>query len=205
MTRLLTFRDSALVADMLGAGEVVGLPTDTVYGVAASISRPDGVARLFSLKGRPVSVALPVMVGDIEQVTSLGVDWNDHADELARAFWPGPLTIVVGAPPELSSLVGSTSTVGFRQPGDLSLLGLLRVAGPLAVTSANAHGQPPCHDVNEVMAAFAGSDELAAVIDGGTRDGRVSTVVDVSEPSWRVLRDGAIHAEAIDAVLTLLG
>jgi tRNA A37 threonylcarbamoyladenosine synthetase subunit TsaC/SUA5/YrdC len=87
-----------------------------------------------------------------------------------------------------------------RVPNDELLLSLLRESGPLAVTSANAHGEPPCHSAQEVLAALAG-DRLAGVLDDGERRGEVSTVVEVSESSWRVLREGAVTAERIAAVL----
>jgi tRNA threonylcarbamoyl adenosine modification protein (Sua5/YciO/YrdC/YwlC family) len=181
------------IAQLLTHGAVVAVPTDTVYGLAASVSRPDAVGRLFELKDRPSDVALPILIGAMSQLAVLGVELNEVAATLSRAFWPGAMTIVVNAPRDLATLVGSsTPTVGLRLPGDESLRDLLRATGPLAVTSANTHGATPCHDVDEVLGAFDDRDLLAAVIDGGRRDGAVSTVVDASNSPWRVLRSGVI-------------
>ena len=183
-------------------GEVLAVPTDTVYGVAARFSDATAVARLFDLKGRPRTTALPVMIGDLDQLSILGVEWNDAAATLAGSLWPGPLTIVTRAHDESARRAGSTTgTLGVRMPLDHDLLAVLEATGPLAVTSANAHGEPACHDAAEVQAAFAGSADLDAVVDGGRRDGAVSTVVDVSSTPWRTLRNGAVSDDALRALL----
>jgi tRNA threonylcarbamoyl adenosine modification protein (Sua5/YciO/YrdC/YwlC family) len=181
-------------------GGVVALPTDTVYGVAASLMHDDAVASLFLLKNRPAGVPLPVLVHALSPIQEIDVQWSEQAQRLSEEFWPGPLTIVVPASRELSlSVGGSGDTVGVRVPNDELLLSLLRESGPLAVTSANAHGKPPCHSAHEVLTALTG-DRLAGVLDDGERRGEVSTVVEVSESSWRVLREGAVSAERIAAV-----
>ena len=198
MTRIVE-RDEAL--RLLLDGGVVALPTDTVYGVGASLVHADAVASLFLLKGRPVGVPLPVLVHALSPIQEIDVEWSDLAQLLSEEFWPGPLTIVVPASRELAlSVGGSGDTVGVRVPDDELLLSLLRESGPLAVTSANAHGEPPCHSAQEVLAALSG-DRLAGVLDGGERRGEVSTVVDVSDSSWRVLREGAITVDRIAAAL----
>jgi tRNA threonylcarbamoyl adenosine modification protein (Sua5/YciO/YrdC/YwlC family) len=198
MTRIVD-REEAL--RLLLDGGVVALPTDTVYGVAASLAHADAVASLFLLKNRPAGVPLPVLVHALSPIQEIDVEWSERAQLLSEEFWPGPLTIVVPASRELSLGVGgSGNTVGVRVPNDELLLSLLRESGPLAVTSANAHGEPPCHSAHEVLAALAG-DRLAGVLDDGDRRGEVSTVVDVSDSSWRVLREGAITAERIAAAL----
>jgi tRNA threonylcarbamoyl adenosine modification protein (Sua5/YciO/YrdC/YwlC family) len=198
MTRIVD-RDEAL--RLLLNGEVVAVPTDTVYGVGALLARSDAIASLFLLKNRPSTVPLPVLVSSSSAVEELDVVWNDHAARLAHEFWPGALTIVVPASRGLAlSVGGSGDTVGVRVPNDEMLLSLLRECGPLAVSSANAHGEPPCHSAEEVLTALAG-DRLAAVLDGGQRRGEVSTVVEANETSWRVLREGAISAQRIAATL----
>ena len=198
MTRIVE-RDEAL--RLLLDGGVVALPTDTVYGVGASLVHADAVASLFLLKGRPVGVPLPVLVHALSPIQEIDVEWSELAQRLSEEFWPGPLTIVVPASRELALRVGgSGDTVGVRVPDDELLLSLLRDSGPLAVTSANAHGEPPCHSAQEVLAALSG-DRLAGVLDGGERRGEVSTVVDVSDSSWRVLREGAITVDRIASAL----
>lgn len=198
MTRLVE-RDEAV--RLLNVGSVVAVPTDTVYGVGASLAHRDAVAALFLLKGRPSSVPLPVLVHAMNPIQEIDVEWNASAQRLAEEFWPGALTVVVRASPEVALLVGgSGDSVGLRVPNDELLLSVLRECGPLAVSSANAHGTPPCHSAHEVLAALSG-ENLAGVLDGGERRGEVSTVVDVSDTSWRVLREGAISAERIAFVL----
>jgi L-threonylcarbamoyladenylate synthase len=198
MTRIVD-REEAL--RLLLDGGVVAVPTDTVYGVAASLVHRDAVTSLFVLKDRPAGVPLPVLVHALSPIQEIDVEWSQRAQLLSEEFWPGPLTIVVPASRELAlSVGGSGDTVGVRVPNDELLLSLLRESGPLAVTSANAHGEPPCHTAQEVLQALAG-DRLAGVLDGGERRGEVSTVVEVSESSWRVLREGAVTVERIAAVL----
>jgi len=193
--------DGAIAA--LAQGGVVALPTDTVYGVAASVDAEDGVSALFALKHRPSEMALPILVDSVDQITRLGVAWPSGAQRLADRFWPGALTIVVRAPEYLARRVGSpTNSVGLRIPNLDLVRDVLARSGPLAVTSANDHGQPPCTSADEVLETFASSSHLAGVLDGGLRDGAVSTVVDLTGPRWRVLREGAIATtEIADALL----
>ena len=197
MSSLLTI-DGAVTA--LREGAVVALPTDTVYGVAASIRFPDVVETLFALKRRPMSSALPVLVASLAAVREIATDWPAAADHLARAFWPGALTLVVGADAELCELVHAPGTrVGLRVPDDAVLREILATTGPLAVTSANEHGAPPCTRAAEVLVAFATSPTLIGVLDGGARDAAVSTVVEVTANGWRVLREGAISGAEIQS------
>lgn len=179
----------------------MAVPTDTVYGLAASLWRDDAVSALFRLKDRPANAALPVLVHTLNPIQEIDVEWGGLAEQLAEEFWPGPLTIVVPASSELAQRVGgSKDSVGVRVPNDELLLSVLRECGPLTVSSANSHGETPCHSAAEVIAAFSG-DELAGVLDGGERRGEVSTVVEVGEGLWRVLREGSISTSRIGAVL----
>ena len=187
--------------DALLGGGIVALPSDTVYGVGAAIAHPQAVARLFGLKGRPTSVALPVIIDDVAAVERLAVTWSARAARLADAYWPGALTIVVAAEAALVRLVGASSAVGLRVPDDDTLRAIARAVGPIAFTSANRHGDPPCTSAPAVLAAFAGDDALAGVLDGGDRSGAVSSVVDVAGEPWRLVRAGAIDVDALAAVL----
>ena len=199
MTRVL---DQDEAVRVLARGGIVALPTDTVYGVAASLRHPDAVATLFGLKHRPDSVPLPVLIDDFTQIERLSVTWPETARRLSVVYWPGPLTIVVRVPDELARLVGGVvATAGFRIPDDVPLREILAHTGPLALSSANEHGEPPCHNVAEVLRAFVGRDELEGVVDGGERSERVSTVVDLSETPWRLVREGAINARDLHDVL----
>jgi L-threonylcarbamoyladenylate synthase len=193
-------RDEAV--RLLKSGHVVAVPTDTVYGVAAALTHPKAVTSLFALKRRPLDAALPVLVDSLAAIEGMGVAWSDQASRLSRAFWPGPLTIVVAVDHALAQLVGSTNqTVGFRMPNSELLLDVLVDCGPLAVSSANDHGEPPCHSADEVLSAFADSAELAGVLDGGVCAGAVSTVVELYDEGWRVLRHGALSTSDIEAAL----
>lgn len=186
----------------LDAGGIVAVPTDTVYGLAAELSQPSAVARLFTLKQRPTFVPIPVMVDSVEQIEFLGVEWPDEAQGLADAFWPGGLTIIITVPHELSVLLGGENdTAGFRIPDDDILRRLIAVLGPFAVTSANEHGEMPCHSAYEVLERFSSRDELSGAIDGGERSGDVSSVVDLSVTPWRVLREGAVSTAELARVL----
>src|SRR6202035_3953903 len=106
--------DEAVAA--LWAGEIVAVPTDTVYGVAARLGDAAAVAQLFRVKSRPDNVALPVMVGSSEDVSNLEVEWSESAQRLAERFWPGALTIVVDASPRTARKVGAQHSVGLRSP-----------------------------------------------------------------------------------------
>jgi L-threonylcarbamoyladenylate synthase len=192
-------RDEAV--RLLLEGAVVAVPTDTVYGVAASLAHADAVASLFLLKDRPAGVPLPVLVHALNPIQEIDVEWSERAQRLSEEFWPGPLTIVAPASHELALMLGgSVDTVGVRVPDDELLLSVLRECGPLAVSSANTHGAEPCHSAKEVLLAFAG-ERLAGVLDGGERRSEVSTVVEIDETSWRVLREGAISLARIAAAL----
>jgi L-threonylcarbamoyladenylate synthase len=199
MTRRL---DVAEAVAALQRGEVVALPTDTVYGVAASLLRPEAVAALFTLKRRPESVALPIVLEGADALVKLGITLEERATRLAARYWPGPLTMVVSAPAALARLVRSSrDVVGVRVPNDETLRLLLHDSGPLALTSANEHGAPPCTSAAEVIASFDGREELFGVFDDGVRDAEVSSVIDLSGPDPRVLRHGAISEEELLDVL----
>jgi L-threonylcarbamoyladenylate synthase len=182
------------------AGEVVALPTDTVYGLAASLGSPEAIARIFAIKERPFDVALPIMVASSRQIEALGVTWPLVAQALEDAFWPGPLTIVVDCDPALATRVGGSTSAGFRAPAKLTLLNLLDVTGPLCVTSANKHGEEPCHDADDVLRVFA-ETTLAGVLDGGRCDGTVSSVVTLLSNGWRLARAGALDAAMLGGLL----
>ena len=192
----------AAALEALAEGGVVAVPTDTVYGLAASLSRPQAVAQLFALKRRPTTTALPVFVDSLDQIDELGVAWSPRAQLLSDALWPGALTIIVRGPPALASMVGSASgTVGFRCPADDLVRSLLARSGPLAVTSANEHGRAPCESAADVRHVFAGRVELSGVLDGGRRSATVSTVIDVSTSPWCLVRAGAVNTAAIIGLL----
>jgi len=189
--------DAALRA--LRRGQVIAIPTDTVYGLAANVRHKDGLAALFALKGRPSDVQIPILVA--EQKESYGfAEVTPRAERLMHACWPGSLTIVLRRRAGLEfDLGGDAETVGLRCPGHAPLRMLLWRSRALAVTSANLHGEPPLNTAEEVQARFG--DQVPVVLDGGTCDGRPSTVVSLVGPEPECLREGAIDFAEILAAL----
>lgn len=192
--------DLAPIVDALVHGSVVGLPTDTVYGLAARLDRP-AVDGLFSAKGRPPDLALPVIIGARDQVALVAASFPAAALALSERFWPGPLTLVVRAKRAVGALVGGDRrTVGLRWPDHPLVEQLCLAVGPLAVTSANRHGRPPCTSAQAVLESFD-AGQVVAVVDGGTCDGTPSSVVDCSGRRPTCLREGAVAWPDIEAVL----
>jgi len=191
------------VLDALGAGSVVAIPTDTVYGLAARLDRPGALDVLFALKSRPADVALPVLIGRWNQLRSVAETWPRDASMIAARFWPGPLTVVVPARPEIGPLLGGDgTTVGIRRPAHSFVRALCVKAGPLAVTSANRHGASPSHSAAEVLEAFADAGgALALVVDGGRCDGVPSTVADCTTSPPTCRREGGVPWDWVEAAL----
>jgi len=191
----------AHVADVLRRGEVVGLPTDTVYGLVGSVAAPDIGARLAAVKGRGAEVAVQVLVADVTQAEVL-VDSDalrGLAGRLMAQLWPGGLTIVTQRRRGLVlDLGGDAGSIGLRCPDHRLVTALCRAAGPLAATSANRHGYPPLATASEVAATFG--DALAHVVDGGVGGAEASTVVDVRDGTPRLLRQGAVSWADITAI-----
>jgi L-threonylcarbamoyladenylate synthase len=193
--------ERAAVLAALAAGAVVGLPTDTVYGLGARLDRPEALAAVFEAKGRPPGLALPVLVSDEAQARSVAADWPPLAARLAGGLWPGALTLVVPVDPARGRRLGGDGrTVGLRCPDHRLVRSLCAEAGPLAVTSANPHGAPPATTAEAVRAAFASSAAVAVVLDGGTCDGVPSTVVDATGPEPVCLRPGGLAWADVERV-----
>lgn len=187
----------ARVQAALEAGAVVALPTDTVYGLAVLPTLPGALQRLFELKGRPSSIAVAVLVGDAEQASRV-MRMQGLAASLAASFWPGALTIVGERVADLPyELGGDASSIGVRCPNASYIAELCRRVGPIAVTSANRHGEPPVDSAASLRESF-GAQLLIA--DGGVCTGKPSTVVDVRGGQPLLLRAGAIDFEAIAAL-----
>ncbi len=191
--------DEAVAA--LRAGQVVAIPTDTVYGLAVDPFRAGAADRLFQLKRRPREVDLPVLVADREQALSLSVAVPESALRLMDLYWPGALTLVLPRNPEVAADLGTDdATIGLRCPDHPIALALCSAAGPLATTSANLHGEPTLSTAAEVVATFGNSVKL--VIDGGTCAGAPSTVVDCTGEVPKLLRQGRIPwSEIVGALL----
>lgn len=158
----------------LAAGGLVVVPTDTVYGLAAALDRPASIARIFELKDRPRSKPLAVLAADMAQASAVAI-FDDPARKLAGESWPGPLTIVLSSARHLGQLGGDGETVGVRVPGHPFCLSLLKMTGPLAVTSANPSGAPTPKKMEEIAELFG--DAVDLYIDGGEASAAPSRVV----------------------------
>lgn len=196
-TRTSEQRSAAVTAALaaLHEGEPVGVPTDTVYGLAAAANDPDAIQRLFELKERPADRSVAVLVADLTGAETL-VTLLPPARRLAERFWPGPLTIVAARRPEAPPHLGTGTTIGVRLPDD-DLMAAIAGSGPLAVTSANLHGGPTPSTAEGVAELFP---TLGLVVDGGSRPGASSTVVDMTGSAPAVLREGPVSLDEIIAV-----
>lgn len=177
----------------LRAGEAVVLPTDTVYGVAALPAVAGATARLRTLKERGADAPFAVLVADRAQAAEVA-ELPPRATRLADAHWPGPLTLVLPRTAAASrwDLGGDPSTIGIRSPDHPLIQAVARAAGPIATTSANRHGRPTPPTAAEAASALTG--EVALTVDGGRLPGTASTVVDLTGPEPRTLREGPISA-----------
>jgi L-threonylcarbamoyladenylate synthase len=192
--------EAALVA--LRAGEVIGLPTETVYGLAGDAANPAAIARIFALKGRPADHPLIVHVADADAIDAWARDVTPLARQLAQAFWPGPLTLILRKQAHVPAAVtGGQDTVGLRCPAHPLALGLLRrFGGGLAAPSANRFGRISPTRADHVRAEFG--DAVPVVLDGGDCEvGIESTIVDLSGATPRILRPGRIGKAELEAVI----
>ncbi|MGB2636440.1 MAG: L-threonylcarbamoyladenylate synthase, partial [Candidatus Acidiferrum sp.] len=187
-------------AKILRSGGLVVFPTETVYGLGANALDAAAVKKIFALKGRPATSPLIVHVAGVEQARELAAEWSEEAEALARAYWPGPLTLVVPKqamiPDEVTAGLG---TVGLRVPRHPVAIELLRTAGvPIAAPSANRFTQLSPTAAQHVREAFG--DETPFLLDGGPCEvGLESTVVAVTKDGLEVLRPGMAFVE--DAVV----
>jgi tRNA threonylcarbamoyl adenosine modification protein (Sua5/YciO/YrdC/YwlC family) len=188
-------------AKALLAGQIVGIPTDTVYGLAADAFHTGAADRLFAVKRRPRQVDLPVLVADVDQALELATAVPDAARRLMDRWWPGALTVVVPRRPDLEADLGDDeATIGLRCPDHEIPLALCRQVGPLATTSANLHGDETLTTAADVVAAFG--DSVAIVLDGGHCAGSPSTVVDCTGQDVKLLRQGRIPWDDLRASIS---
>lgn len=183
---------------VLRSGGIAGVPTDTVYGLAADPFRAGATDRLFKIKQRPRTFELPVLVADVEQALTLTASVPEGAERLMARFWPGALTVVLPRRPDLNADLGSDdATIGLRCPDHPVPLALCRAAGPIATTSANRHGEAPATTAS-ALAIMMGSC-VEVVLDGGPCTGSPSTVVDCTGAEPRLLRAGRLPWEDVMA------
>jgi len=204
-------REAAVEAAALAIqqGELIVLPTDTVYGIGADAFDPVAVRGLLAAKGRGRNMPPPVLVSSATTLDALAVRVPGYARALVEEFWPGPLTLVCHQQSSLQWDLGDTrGTVAVRMPDDEVALAILERTGPLAVSSANKTGMPAATDADRAIEMLG--DDVAVVVDGGqvgdgVTGGEASTIVDVTSAQGRVLRQGALSLEQLNAVLEPLG
>jgi L-threonylcarbamoyladenylate synthase len=206
--RLLAERDRGIAAavEAVKSGELVVMPTDTVYGIGADAFTEYAVAAMLTAKGRDRNTPSPVLVGSRHTVDGLVYTLPAAARDLIEAFWPGALTIVVEHAPSLQWDLGETNgTVAVRMPLHPVALEVLRETGPMAVSSANKHGQPPANTAEEAREQLGYSVRVYLEA-GPCPDPVPSTIVDVTGEVPRVVRGGAIPLLKLrDVVPDLVG
>ncbi|MEU6410687.1 L-threonylcarbamoyladenylate synthase [Microbispora sp. NPDC046933] len=189
-------------ASAVRRGDLVVLPTDTVYGIGADAFTPSAVNALLEAKGRGRETPVPVLVGTVRAANALVESLGTYGQDLVDAFWPGPLTLILRANRSLSWDLGdSKGTVAVRMPLHPVALDLLKETGPMAVSSANRSGNPPAVTADEAEEQLG--DSVAVYLDGGPCDDNVpSTILDLTTAVPRVLRKGAIP---VDKIRNLVG
>lgn len=181
----------------LEEGKLVVLPTDTVYGLAADAFSPRAVQNLLDAKGRGRDMPPPVLVGSPTTLDALAIDIPSWLRTMVESLWPGPLTVICRQQASLSMDLGDThNTIAIRMPDDRRALALLKVTGPLAVSSANTTGQPAAQTVDQAEEMLGG--RVAVYLDGGpSSSGTPSTILDTTSSTPRVLRQGAIALDVL--------
>ncbi len=176
---------------VLQNGGILAFPTDTVYGLGALAFDNPAIESIYTAKDRPIEKAIPILIGDLNDLDKVAENIPGMALRFASRFWPGPLTCIVPKKQTLPPAVSATSTVAVRIPNHPDALALLRAAGPMAVTSANISGQPSPSTAEEVYAQLNG--RIPLILDGGKTPGGIpSTLVDCIGNEPIILREGPI-------------
>lgn len=178
-------------------GQLVAIPTDSLYTIVADPFNLNAVGRVFAAKGREASRALPVLVADMLMAEDLVKELPTRFSLLARKFWPGPLTIIVPASAKVPlKVTGNTGRLGLRQSRSRTAQAIIEWLGqPLISTSANVSGMPTCRTGIDVFGTMDGRVDL--VLDGGVCLGAGATTVDITEPYWKLIREGSIPEREI--------
>lgn len=188
--------------EILQSGGIVAFPTDTVYGLGAIAFNNQAIKSIYTAKDRPIEKAIPILIGDMNDLSQVADDVPDMALRFATRFWPGPLTCIIPKKQTLPQAVSATPTVAVRIPDHPDALALLRAAGPMAVTSANISGQPSPSTAQEVYEQLKG--HIPLILDGGkTKGGTPSTLVDCTSDKPIILREGPITFSELLAALGL--
>jgi len=189
-----------ITIDTLLNGEIVAIPTDTVYGIACLAMNERSIESLYKIKQRDDSKPIPVLIGELQQVFQLTPCLTANAEKLINHFWPGALTIIFEKKRSLPKNLSNLPTIGIRMPDHHWLRKLITETGPLAVTSANISGSQNQLDADGVSNELG--EDLSLIIDGGPCEvGIPSTVVDCSQGKIQIIREGVISKEEIMAII----
>lgn len=196
--------DEGVIASAAAAilrGKLIAIPTDGLYSLVADPFNLKAVGRVFAAKGREQGRSLPLLVSDVPMAEDLCAEVSVRFRMLARVFWPGPLTVIVPASPKVPlRATGNTGRLGLRHSRSKVAQALLqKLNQPLIATSANISGQPTCTSGIEVFGTMDGRLDL--VLDGGTCPGMGPTTIDITEPYWRVIKEGAVPEKELAEVL----
>ncbi|EGA67314.1 threonylcarbamoyl-AMP synthase [Vibrio brasiliensis] len=195
-------QDIELAKQILASGELVAIPTETVYGLAADASNPEAVKKIFAAKGRPANHPLIVHIGNVEQLSDWARDIPQQAYTIADAFWPGPVTLLLNKAPQATPVVtGGLDTIGIRMPAHDVFSTLLKSSGmAVAAPSANPYKKLSPTSAEHVLNSLGG--KISAVLDGGDcAHGLESTIIDLTEKPFRILRTGPVTAAQLSQVL----
>ncbi len=190
-------------AELIAQGRVVGIPTDTYYGLAADPFNLAAVEEIYRVKGRPETRALPILVNSIAQAVVLARELPEYFLPLAKKFWPGALTLLVDASNRVPlKVTAHTGRVALRWPKSAVACQLIEQLGsPITGTSANISGFPACSNAEQLLKQLG--DRLPLVLDSGeTGASLASTIVDLQDDQWRVVREGALSVKEIEAALS---
>ena len=198
-----TVPDNSIIlyaSQFISRGRVVGVPTDTYYGLAADPFNLSAVEEIFRVKGRPENRALPILVSSIEQTIPLSRDLPENFLKLAQKFWPGALTLLVDASNRLPlKVTANKGRVALRWPKSPVVCALIdQLSSPVTGTSANISGYPSCSNAEELIGQLG--DRLPLILDSGETGAALSsTIVDLRKDQWRIVRQGIVTEEEISA------
>jgi len=195
--------DLEKAVEFLRNGKVIGIPTDTTYGLAADVTNIQAIERVFWIKGRKGSEALPIFISEVGEIDQYATGISEMVYKLSDAFWPGPLTMVLNSTDFVPKIArGGMSTVAIRIPDHWVPREIIRLLGrPITGTSANISGNPSLTHANQVQKQLGNNLEL--LIDGGQLKGMESTIIDLTVEPPIILRKGAVKISEIENVLTL--
>ena len=191
----------ARAAAEIQAGKLLSIPTDALYALVADPLNLSAVRKVFAAKGRETQRSLPLLVADLLMAEDLAAELSARFYFLARHFWPGPLTLIVPASAKVPlKVTGNTGRLAMRQSKSKLVNRLLEILGqPLICTSANISGKPTCRSGIEVFGVLDGRVDL--ILDGGLCVGAGATTVDVTEPWWRIIKEGSVSEKEIAEAL----